>query len=92
MQGAINFALQSSGAKGVKLVLFTEQDLAAGKPTYEITLDPVANKTGANGMLSKGTHAACFATDCHQPSNQTNISNLLTAKTAAEHQPNHLLC
>jgi hypothetical protein len=28
-------------------VLFTEQDLAAGKATYEITLDPTANKTGA---------------------------------------------
>jgi hypothetical protein len=30
----------------VKLVLFTESDLAAGRATHEITLDPVANKTG----------------------------------------------
>jgi hypothetical protein len=46
LQGAINFALQSSGAKSVKLVLFTEGDLAAGRATYEITLDPTTNKTG----------------------------------------------
>eukprot|EP00879_Flechtneria_rotunda_P004985 GHRR01005261.1.p1 GENE.GHRR01005261.1~~GHRR01005261.1.p1 ORF type:complete len:888 (+),score=273.41 GHRR01005261.1:539-3202(+) len=44
--GAINFALQSSGAAAVKLVLFTEADLTDGKSTYEITLDPVYNKTG----------------------------------------------
>lgn len=46
LQGAINFAVQSSGAKSVKLVLFTEADLAAGKSTHEITLDPATNKTG----------------------------------------------
>lgn len=46
MQGAINFALQTAGAKGVKLCLFTEADLANGKTTYEITLDPLTNKTG----------------------------------------------
>lgn len=46
MQGAINFAVQSAGAKSVHLVLFTEADLAAGRATHEITLDPVANKTG----------------------------------------------
>ena len=46
LQGAINFAVQTSGAKSVHLVLFTEADLAAGKATHEITLDPVANKTG----------------------------------------------
>eukprot|EP00775_Hariotina_reticulata_P003086 gene3086-3365_t len=44
--GAINFALQTAGAKGVKLCLFTEADLANGKATYEITLDPMTNKTG----------------------------------------------
>jgi isoamylase len=46
LQGAINFALQSANAKGVKLCLFTEADLANGKTTYEITLDPLSNKTG----------------------------------------------
>lgn len=45
-QGGVNFALQSAGATGVKLVLFSEADLAAGRSSYEITLDPGANKTG----------------------------------------------
>uniref|UniRef100_A0A383V8Q1 Glycoside hydrolase family 13 N-terminal domain-containing protein n=1 Tax=Tetradesmus obliquus TaxID=3088 RepID=A0A383V8Q1_TETOB len=43
---AINFALTSGSAKGVKLVLFTEDDLAMGKATYEVQLDPATNKTG----------------------------------------------
>ncbi|KAF6257870.1 isoamylase [Scenedesmus sp. NREL 46B-D3] len=43
---AINFALTSGSAKGVKLVLFTEDDLALGSSTYEVTLDPATNKTG----------------------------------------------
>lgn len=46
MQGVINFAVTSAGAKAVKLVLFTEDDLAMGKSTYEIELCPVNNKTG----------------------------------------------
>lgn len=46
MQGAINFAVSSSGATSMHLVLFTESDLAAGKATHEITLDPAYNKTG----------------------------------------------
>ncbi|KAF8057146.1 ISA1 [Scenedesmus sp. PABB004] len=45
-QGAINFALTSHAAVAVKLVLFTEDDLASGKSTHEILLDPVANRTG----------------------------------------------
>jgi hypothetical protein len=47
LQDAINFALTSGSAKGVKLVLFTEDDLAMGKSTYEVMLDPLTNKTGA---------------------------------------------
>lgn len=57
MQGAINFAVQSAGAKSVSLVLFTEADLAVGKATHEITLDPTANKTGeqtGDGLLHVG--------------------------------------
>lgn len=46
LQGAVNFAITSASARSVKLVLFTEADLAAGRSTYEITLDPVTNKTG----------------------------------------------
>eukprot|EP00878_Enallax_costatus_P009904 GHUV01010341.1.p1 GENE.GHUV01010341.1~~GHUV01010341.1.p1 ORF type:complete len:193 (+),score=39.75 GHUV01010341.1:244-822(+) len=44
--GAINFAIASQGAEAVKLVLFTEDDLALGKSTYEIELCPINNKTG----------------------------------------------
>lgn len=47
LQEAYNFALFSSAAQGVSLVLFTEQDLAAGRATYEIPLDPDYNRTGA---------------------------------------------
>ncbi|KIZ04667.1 glycogen operon protein GlgX [Monoraphidium neglectum] len=43
---AYNFAVFSSAAQGVSLVLFTEQDLAAGRATYELPLDPLANRTG----------------------------------------------
>lgn len=57
MQGAINFAVQSGGAKSVKLVLFTESDLAAGRATHEITLDPVANKTGVLQLHRPGAVA-----------------------------------
>jgi hypothetical protein len=46
-QDAINFAITSGSAKGIKLVLFTEDDLAMGKSTYEVMLDPATNKTGA---------------------------------------------
>ncbi|KAI8476733.1 MAG: isoamylase [Monoraphidium minutum] len=44
--GAYNFAVFSSAARRVSLVLFTEQDLAAGRATYEIPLDADANRTG----------------------------------------------
>jgi hypothetical protein len=57
-QGAINFAVQSSGAKSVNLVLFTEADLAVGKATHEITLDPALNKTGQTA----GTYAVYVTT------------------------------
>lgn len=35
-QGATNFAVYSSGATAVSLVFFTEGDLQAGHPTYEV--------------------------------------------------------
>ena len=43
----INFALSSCGATGVSLVLFTPADLAAGRPSEEIVLDPRTHRTGA---------------------------------------------
>lgn len=46
LQDAVNFALYSSGATGVTLVLFTEADLQQGKSTMEIKLLPDANRTG----------------------------------------------
>lgn len=46
MQGAVNFAVYSSNATGIRLVLFTEQDLMAGKATAEIELSPINNQTG----------------------------------------------
>eukprot|EP00887_Chlorella_sp_A99_P006221 scaffold3.g6221.t1 len=44
--GATNFAIFSSSAWDVRLCLFTEADLAAGRATWEVPLDPVANRTG----------------------------------------------
>ena len=46
MQGATNFAVVSTGATAVTLVLFREDDLAAGRATHEIPLDPGPNRTG----------------------------------------------
>lgn len=46
MQAAVNFALYSSGASGVKLCLFKEADLQNGRLSYEVELDPTNNKTG----------------------------------------------
>jgi len=46
VQGATNFAVVSTGATGVALVLFREDDLAAGRLTHEIPLDPQLNRTG----------------------------------------------
>ena len=46
MQGMVNFAVFSSGASGMSLCLFTEDDLRDGRTTYEIPLDPEFNKTG----------------------------------------------
>jgi pullulanase/glycogen debranching enzyme len=46
MQNAHNFALYSSTASSVTLVLFSNADLGAGRSTAEIPLDPVLNRTG----------------------------------------------
>ena len=46
VQGATNFAVVSTGATAVMLVLFREDDLAAGRATHEIPLDPQLNRTG----------------------------------------------
>ena len=45
-QGATNFAVVSTGATSVALVLFCEDDLEAGRVTHEIPLDPQLNRTG----------------------------------------------
>lgn len=65
LQGAINFAVQSAGAISVNLVLFTESDLAAGKATYEITLDPATNKTGTTA--SQVVHTTALHAQGQQP-------------------------
>lgn len=46
LQGAHNFALFSSSASAVYLVLFTRADLNKGKATVEIKLDSEINRTG----------------------------------------------
>lgn len=46
LQGAVNFVVYSSNATGMRLVLFTEQDLLAGKATAEIEISKINNKTG----------------------------------------------
>jgi len=46
VQGATNFAVVSTGATAVVLVLFRKDDLAAGRVTHEISLDPQVNRTG----------------------------------------------
>lgn len=45
-QGITNFAVFSSAATAVSLVLYTKNDLQAGSPTYEIELDRQQNRTG----------------------------------------------
>lgn len=45
-QGGINFAVFTSSAYAVSLVLFTEQDLHNGAVTHEIELNPDVNRTG----------------------------------------------
>jgi pullulanase/glycogen debranching enzyme len=42
----VNFALFSSNATRVKVVLFREVDLHEGRVTHEVELDQVLNKTG----------------------------------------------
>ncbi|GFH31149.1 DNA-directed RNA polymerase II, 36 kDa polypeptide, partial [Haematococcus lacustris] len=44
--GSTNFALYSSSATGVSLVLFNEPCMAHGRTLHEIPLDKVANRTG----------------------------------------------
>ena len=46
LQAAVNFALYSSGASGVKVCLFTEADLQIGRVSYSVDLDSIYNKTG----------------------------------------------
>lgn len=46
MQAAVNFAIYSSGASGVKVCLFTQADLQSGRVSYEVALDSTYNKTG----------------------------------------------
>ncbi|EIE26827.1 glycoside hydrolase [Coccomyxa subellipsoidea C-169] len=46
-QGAINFAIYASSASSVSLVLFSEDDLQAGRTTHKIELDPELNRTGS---------------------------------------------
>jgi pullulanase/glycogen debranching enzyme len=43
---ATNFALFSSSARAVSLLLFTADDRASGRITVEIELDPASNKSG----------------------------------------------
>lgn len=45
-QGVTNFAVFSSAATAVSLVLFSESDLEAGRPTNEVPLDPRHNRSG----------------------------------------------
>ncbi len=45
-QGVTNFAVFSSSATAVALVLFTEDGLRAGVPAQEVTLDGALNRTG----------------------------------------------
>eukprot|EP00967_Tisochrysis_lutea_P091970 scaffold132391_cov19-Tisochrysis_lutea.AAC.1 len=45
-QGVNNFAVMSSNAMAISLVLFDEDDLAAGRSTHEIPLNPTFNRTG----------------------------------------------
>ena len=46
VQHATNFALYTSTASAVRLVLFSHHDLHHGRTTAEIPLDPVRNRTG----------------------------------------------
>ncbi len=45
-QGVTNFAVFSSAATDVTLVLFTEEGLAAGEVAHEVPLDGGLNRTG----------------------------------------------
>ncbi|KAL3147709.1 Iron-sulfur assembly protein 1 [Trebouxia sp. C0010 RCD-2024] len=45
-EAAVNFALYSSSAAGVKLCLFKEADLQSGRLSYEVELDSAYNRTG----------------------------------------------
>ena len=65
-QGVTNFAVFSSAASAVSLVLFTESDLAAGRPTHELALDPARNRSGDTwhialpGLDSTLLYGACL--------------------------------
>jgi hypothetical protein len=45
-QGVTNFALYSTTATEVELVFLSEADLAAGRVTAGLVLDPLLNRTG----------------------------------------------
>lgn len=75
MQAAVNFALYSSSAAGVKLCLFKEADLQSGRLSYEVELDSAYNRTGdvwhiavpqleANLLYGQLLHTSGFET-CH---------------------------
>jgi len=44
--GSVNLAVYASGATSVTLCLFTEADMAQGRTSHEIPLDPNFNRTG----------------------------------------------
>lgn len=72
--GAVNFALQSGAATAVKLLLFTEADLAEGRVTYEVVLDRQANCTGDvwHIMLPMLDHDLLYAYQVSGPSQLKN--------------------
>ena len=49
VQGAINFAVCSSGASAVTLCLFTPEDLQAGRVSREVELDPQCTALALSG-------------------------------------------
>lgn len=51
-QNGVNFALYVANGTGVRLCLFTEEDLQEGRTSLEVPLDPVINRTGDIWHLS----------------------------------------
>ncbi|GJP78821.1 hypothetical protein CLOP_g9089 [Closterium sp. NIES-67] len=46
VDNGVNFAVHSSGATAVSVCLFTPEGLAQGKPSAEVPLHPILNRTG----------------------------------------------